>query len=105
LGVRATREKEVLELSPRIDVNKGPAAVELARTLGALDHDASLLCAGDDRTDEDMFRGVPPTQPRCAPVRVGNNSGPPDTLAEFSVLDPNEMRLLLENILSQRRNE
>jgi len=104
LGLRVTTGKEVLELRPPIDVNKGTAAVELARTLGALDHDASLLCAGDDRTDEDMFREVRRAQPRCATVRVGDNSGPTDTLAEFSVLDPNAMRLLLEKILLQRRS-
>jgi trehalose-phosphatase len=104
LGLRLTTGKEVLELRPPIDVNKGTAAVELARTLGALDHDASLLCAGDDRTDEDMFREMRRAQPRCATVRVGDNATAPDTSAEFAVPDPDALRALLESILLQRRN-
>lgn len=105
LGLRVTTGKEVLELRPPIDVNKGTAAVELARTLGALDHDASLLCVGDDRTDEDMFREVRRAQPRCVTVRVGDTPSPHDTSAEFSLPDPDATRSLLENVLSQRRNE
>jgi trehalose-phosphatase len=105
LGLRVTTGKEVLELRPPIDVDKGTAAVELASALGALDHGASLLCAGDDRTDEDMFREVRRAQPRCATVRVGDYSAAPDTSAEFTVRDPDAMRGLLEQIFSQRHAE
>lgn len=103
LGLRMTTGKEVLELRPPIEIDKGTAAVELALTLGALRHDASLLCAGDDRTDEDMFRAVRRAQPRSVTVRVGHDSSAPDTSAEFAVPDPDAMRVLLEEILSRRR--
>jgi trehalose 6-phosphate phosphatase len=103
LGLRLTTGKEVLELRPPIDINKGTAAVELAARLGALDGDASLFCAGDDRTDEDMFREVRRAQPRSVTVRVGDDRSAPDTSAEFAVSNPDEMRALLEQILAQRR--
>jgi trehalose 6-phosphate phosphatase len=103
LGLRVTTGKEVIELRPPIDVNKGTAALELALSLGALDHEASILCAGDDRTDEDMFRELRRAQPRCATVRVGHDATASDTAAEFSLPDPDAMRLLLEEILELRR--
>jgi trehalose 6-phosphate phosphatase len=105
LGLRLTTGKEVLELRPPIEVNKGTAAVELAGSLGALHDDAALLCAGDDRTDEDMFREVRRAQPRCVTVRVGNDANPPATSAEFALPDPDAMRVLLEQILLQRRTQ
>jgi trehalose-phosphatase len=105
LGLRVTTGKEVLELRPPIDVNKGTAAVELAGALGALDNEASLLCAGDDRTDEDMFREVRRAKPGCATVRVGDDPTVSDTSAEFTLRDPDAMRVLLEEILSQRRGD
>ena len=105
LGLRVTTGKEVLELRPPIEINKGTAALELAASLGALHHDASLLCAGDDRTDEDMFRALRRAQPRCVTVRVGDDATAPDTSAEFAVPDPDAMRALLDHVLSQRRGE
>lgn len=103
LDLRLTTGKEVLELRPPIDANKGTTAVELARQLGAFDGNASLLCAGDDRTDEDMFRELRRAEPRCVTVRVGDDRTAPDTSAEFAVPDPDGMRSLLEQILARRR--
>jgi len=103
LGLRVTTGKEVIELRPPIDVDKGTAAVDLASRLGGLDGDASLLCAGDDRTDEDMFRELRRAQPKCVTVRVGDDATASDTSAEFGVPDPQAMRELLEQILSRRR--
>ncbi|MGE5064633.1 MAG: trehalose-phosphatase [Myxococcales bacterium] len=104
LGLRVTMGKEVLELRPPVGINKGTAAVDLAATLGALDYTASLLCAGDDRTDEDMFREVRRAQPRCVTVQVGDEAIGPATSAEFALPDPEAMRVLLEEILSLRRD-
>src|SRR5262249_32618790 len=58
LELDVTGGKEVFELRPPVRINKGTAAIELARRLGALDHGASILCAGDDETDEDMLRAI-----------------------------------------------
>ena len=51
LELDVTGGKEVLELRPPVRINKGTAALDLAARLGALDHGASILCAGDDETD------------------------------------------------------
>jgi len=56
-GVHLTAGKEVLEVRPRVDWNKGKAVLFL------LDHfrppaGAPVLCFGDDRTDEDAFRAL-----------------------------------------------
>jgi trehalose-phosphatase len=103
LGLRLTRGKEVLELRPPIDVDKGTAAVELAEALGALNGGASVLCAGDDRTDEDAFRALRLANPLTVTVRVGGDERGVETEAEFGVPDPAAMRELLESVLEQRR--
>jgi len=104
LRLLLTHGKEVLELRPPVDIDKGVAAVELARRLHAVDG-GSVLCAGDDRTDEDMFRSLREVYAPSVTVRVGVEPGrpAPDTNAEFSVGDTTEMRALLEWILARRR--
>lgn len=101
LGLKVTLGKEVVELRPPIAVDKGTAAVELADTLGATHDGASLFAAGDDRTDEDMFRALRAHQPRAVTVRVG--VGEADTGAEFSVATTDDVRELLAAVLALRR--
>jgi trehalose-phosphatase len=104
LGLRLTHGKKIFELRPPVDINKGTAALELARRLGALDADASLLCAGDDRTDEDAFRALRDAKPSSVTVKVGMDAaGGAATAAEFSVTDPAAMRELLEQVVALRR--
>jgi trehalose 6-phosphate phosphatase len=103
LELRLTRGKEVLELRPPIAVDKGTAAVELADLLGAAHDGASLFSAGDDRTDEDMFRVLRSHQPRAVTVHVG--SALLATQAEFTVADPDTMRELLRQILALRSSK
>lgn len=102
-GLRMTAGKEVLELRPPVDVDKGTAAVELAEMLGATHDGASLFAAGDDRTDEDMFRALRAHQPRAITVRVGADLPGVETGAEFSVSDTDAMRELLTAVLTFRR--
>jgi trehalose 6-phosphate phosphatase len=106
-GLRVTHGREVIEVRPPLDVDKGVAALDLARSVGALDEDASLFYAGDDRTDEDAFRALRQVRPTSVTVRVGDeplrDGGA--TGAEFSVPDTYEMRELLEFVLCARRNE
>jgi len=92
LDLRATAGKEVLELRPPIAVDKGIAALELADKLGATRDGASIFAAGDDRTDEDLFRVVRQRQPRAVTVRVGDAS---PTAAEFVVPNTDGIRELL----------
>ncbi len=103
LGLRVTRGKEVLEIRPPVRVDKGTAAVALANQLGALEPGASILCAGDDRTDEDAFRALRAERASAVTVRVGDPADVPDTAAEFQVDDTNAMRELLRAVLASRR--
>lgn len=104
LGLRLTRGKEVLELRPPVDIDKGSAALALAERLGATSVGASVFCAGDDRTDEDAFRALRQARPESVTVRVGAEAGRPasDSAAEFFVADPSAMFELLQQILNQR---
>jgi trehalose-phosphatase len=103
LGLRVTRGKEVLELRPPIAIDKGTAATELAASLNALASGASLLCAGDDRTDEDAFRALRAAQPACVTIHVGIDPVGFETNAEFYVPDTAAMGELLQAVLLLQR--
>lgn len=109
LGLRSTDGRRVVDLRPPIDVDKGTASVELLRQLGALQGDASILCAGDDLTDEDTFRRVRAANPRAVTVRVRADddvTGESDyeSTAELSVPGPAALRSMLASILEMRRS-
>jgi len=101
-GLIVTHGKKIFEVRPPVRIDKGSAALALADRLGALHDGASLLAAGDDRTDEDMFRALRERMPSCITIRVGEDTSAHDTAAEFRVPDPAAMREVLE-ILSARR--
>ena len=104
LGLRLTHGKEVLELRPPVDVDKGTAALALAERVGAMTQRGSVFCAGDDRTDEDAFRVLRGAHPGAVTVRVGREAGRPveDSVAEFFVDDTRAMLTLLQRMLEQR---
>jgi trehalose 6-phosphate phosphatase len=106
LGLKLIRGKKVFELRPPMDVDKGTAVVSLARDLGALGESASVLCAGDDRTDEDAFRALRAAKPDSVTVRVVEDEAVSltTTAAEFTLSDPGAMRELLERIVERRRH-
>ncbi|HKO16967.1 MAG TPA: trehalose-phosphatase [Gemmatimonadaceae bacterium] len=105
LGLRVTHGKEVLELRPPVAVDKGTAALDLARELGVLgtEPQSSILYAGDDRTDEDAFRLIRARCPNSVTIHVGSAivNGVP-TAAEFAVADTERVRAVLEWLLSAR---
>ncbi len=109
LGLRATTGRRVLELRPPVDVDKGTASVDLLRRLGALGPEASIFCAGDDRTDEDMFRRVRSANSRALTVRVTAHEegdvGRSDyeSVAELTVADPATLASLLAAIVAMRQ--
>lgn len=103
LGLRVTQGKKVLELRPPVRIDKGTAVLTLARQLGALDPGASVLFAGDDRTDEDAFRALRERLPRAVTVRVTGGEGGWETAAEFTVPGTNAMRELLEWLADVRQ--
>jgi trehalose-phosphatase len=71
LGLRAGAGKMVLEIKAPAGVNKGTAGVALARSLGADRAPGGVFAAGDDVTDEDLFRAVRAEVARSVTVRVG----------------------------------
>jgi trehalose-phosphatase len=99
--LRLTGGKEVLELRPPIAVDKGTAAVDLASSLGALSPGASILFAGDDRTDEDAFRELRDAWPSAVTIRVAAEQV--ETAAEFCVSDTDAVRELLHAVLALRQ--
>ena len=102
LGLDVTGGKEVLELRPPVRINKGTAALELAARLGALEHGASILCAGDDETDEDMLRAVRQRARAAVTVAVEPTLKVRSTAAEFFVDSPAAMIALLESVAQWR---
>jgi trehalose-phosphatase len=102
LGLRAGSGKQVVELRAPVEVDKGTAAVALARTLGADGPAGAVFAAGDDVTDEDLFRRARAELPRAVTVRVG----PADvvTAAEHRVDDPAAIVGLLAALLAARRD-
>ncbi|HRJ06410.1 MAG TPA: bifunctional alpha,alpha-trehalose-phosphate synthase (UDP-forming)/trehalose-phosphatase [Candidatus Saccharibacteria bacterium] len=77
---------KVIEIKPN-DINKGYAASELE----AVYQSEFILCAGDDYTDEDMFRDLPA---EAYTIKVG----PGDTRAHAQLASVTEMTTLLEEL-------
>ena len=82
--------KEVLEVRPR-GLHKGLVIDRLRDRLAEVD--PTLVCAGDDRTDEDVFDRL---EPGDFGVRVGEDGEA--TRARYRLLDPGEMRSFLQGL-------
>jgi trehalose 6-phosphate phosphatase len=85
-GLRVTEGKQVLELRPAVDCDKGVAVDRLA----ADDPGTLLMYVGDDRTDEAAFERVAPDG---VGVLIGDRE---DTAATRAVPDPESVAALLE---------
>lgn len=101
-GLRMTEGKKIYELRPPVHVDKGTAALALARKLGAVGEGASLIFAGDDATDEDGFRFLRAHAPQAVTVRVADGEIS-ETAAELTVPGTEGMRELLEWLAAVRR--
>jgi trehalose-phosphatase len=100
-GLRAGDGKQVVELRAPVNVDTGTAAVARARTVGAGERDAAAFAAGDDVTDEDLFRRARAELPHAVTVRVG--SAGVATAAEWRVDDPPAVAALLDALLAARQ--
>lgn len=92
-GLRGSEGKEVLELRPAIEWDKGRAVLWLLQTLGLTGTDVVPLYVGDDVTDHDAFRAI---SGRGISILVG--SGPRSAEAEYALADVEEVREFLERI-------
>jgi trehalose-phosphatase len=101
-GLVVKHAKKTLELRPPVQVDKGTAALELAALVGATASDASVLAAGDDLTDEDMFSALRVSLPGAVTVWVAHDSPTWTTAAEFSVPDTDALRDVLNEIAHRR---
>jgi trehalose-phosphatase len=101
VGLRELSGKKIFELRPPIDIHKGVALRDLAATLGVFRGDVmagSLLYVGDDRTDEDAFRVLPPPPGHAVTAHVGAAELPDGqrTIAELLLEDPAAVHDFLE---------
>jgi trehalose-phosphatase len=108
LGLRVLEGKKIFELRPPVAINKGTALLQLSAALGVFvgnEMAGSLLYVGDDRTDEDAFRALPPAASNAATVHVGPAELPDGqrTSAELLLDDTEGVRVLLEWLVKLRR--
>lgn len=80
--------RNIIEVKP-VAVTKGNVVRELRRRYGA----DFVLCAGDDYTDEDMFRELQ-DDPSAVTVKVGYG----DTAARHTVVKPAQLLRVLEDL-------
>jgi trehalose 6-phosphate phosphatase len=80
--------KKVLEIGPRVGWNKGEAARWILKQFGQ--EGVLAVCAGDDRTDEDIFKALPDS----ISIKVGEGA----TAARYRVLGPLELHGVLQTI-------
>ena len=91
--LRATHGKRVIELRPDVDWDKGAAVAWLRPRLAGRD-DAIALYVGDDTTDEDAFAVI--GHDGVTIVVAGSEDRA--SLAEWSVADTDEVRVVLERL-------
>jgi trehalose 6-phosphate phosphatase len=87
--VRLTTGKDVLELRPEVDWDKGEAVRDLHDELVPDDERWLPIYVGDDTTDEAAFSVL---ADRGLGVKVGDD---PDTEASYRVADPESVRTVL----------
>jgi trehalose 6-phosphate synthase/phosphatase len=86
--------KKIVEISS-IQVNKG---IVLEHFVHLYRYDA-VLCAGDDETDESMFRV---SDSRLVSIKVGPGD---ETAAQYRIASPKRFREFLAELLASERNE
>lgn len=100
-GLRVTRGRMVIEVRPPIAVDKGTAVLALARRLGATARSASIVFAGDDRTDEDAMDALRVWHADAVTIHVEGEE-PRATRAEFRVGTPEVLAKWLAALAAMR---
>ena len=98
--LRKTTGKEIFELRPNVDWDKGTALLSLLQTLYA-DGDRVLpVYIGDDDTDEDAFRAI---RDQGIAIVVGTEKRP--TSAHYALHDPGEVAHFLHDLAALAETE
>lgn len=90
-GLRVLHGKKVSEFQPRLDWDKGRAVLLLADRLNVPRE--GVLYIGDDVTDEDAFGAI-----AGAGIGILVNETPRETVAQFRLNDPDEVRVFIERL-------
>lgn len=93
-GIRLSEGKKVIEIRPDVDWNKGRALRFLRETIEAATGPTPAVFIGDDRTDEDAFRELGPTD---FAIVVGDPP-PPGTAARAFLPDTEHVAGFLERL-------
>lgn len=94
--LRKTKGKMVFELQPRIDWNKGKAILWIMEAM-KLDSQSTLpIYLGDDVTDEDAFRVLPPQG-----IGLVVKGGTHQTCADYSLEDTEAVRVFLNRLATE----
>ena len=99
-GLRVMEGKKVLEIRPNRDVNKGTAALQLAREILG-ERPGSVLYIGDDATDEDAFASLRAQMPAAVTARVTHDDAA-RTAAEFALEDTSAVAEFLRWLAAER---
>lgn len=94
-GLRVEPGKAVLEFKAPVAVDKGTATLALLARWGATEPGAGVLAAGDDTTDEHLFRCLHESVPAALTIRVGDDV---PTWAAYRVADPAALAALLADL-------
>lgn len=97
-SLKLTSGKKVFEIRPNIEWNKGQAIIKILKLQRAMGK-SIIIFIGDDKTDEDAFRLLPPSS---ITVRVGRSKS---THAKYFVRSTLEVHQLIKEILSMRINK
>lgn len=88
--VQIHRGNKIIEVKPN-NVSKGYVAADLEASYPS----DFILCAGDDYTDEDMFKAI-------SKDAISIKVGPGDTRAKYQISDVAQMTALLEDLSRQK---
>ncbi|MBE0431603.1 MAG: trehalose-phosphatase, partial [Dehalococcoidia bacterium] len=98
--LRKTTGKEIFELRPDVDWDKGRALLHLLEALYANGSRVMPVYIGDDDTDEDAFRAI---ADRGIGIVVGTEKRP--TSAHYALRDPGEVTLFLRELAALAERE
>lgn len=86
LELRVLDGKQIVELRPRVDIDKGTACVAFLERHGVTRDRVSAIYIGDDRTDEDAFRELRAVWSDTVTIRVASTEDALDVTSEAELV-------------------